>query len=97
LTESALPKTLAARPASTQQLGPALKQRQRQLMRVPSEIYPAAMLDGQALFRANKFDDSAVAYLAALKQRPSDRAARKYRAEALTKNQRTGKEIRVWW
>ena len=60
-------------------------QRQRQLTRVPSEIYPVAMLDGQALYNANKFDDAAVAFLAALKQRPSDAAARKYRAEALTK------------
>jgi hypothetical protein len=63
----------------------ALRQRQRQLTRVPSEIYPAAMLDGLALFRAGKFDASAVAYLAALKERPSDETARKDRAEALTK------------
>jgi hypothetical protein len=70
---------------AAEQLGLALKQRQRQLTRVPSEIYPAAMLYGQALYRANKFDDSAVAYLAALKQRPSDEAARKHRAEALMK------------
>jgi len=70
---------------AAEQLGLALKQRQRQLTRLPSEIYPAAMLDGQALYRANKFDDSAVAYLAALKQRPSDELARKHRAEALTK------------
>jgi hypothetical protein len=63
----------------------ALRQRQRQLTRVPSEIYPAAMLDGLALFRAGKFDASAVAYLAALKQRPSDQVAQKDRAEALTK------------
>jgi hypothetical protein len=66
-------------------LGLALKQRQQQLTRVPSEIYPAAMLDGLALFRAGKFDASAVAYLAALKERPSDEAARKARGEALTK------------
>jgi hypothetical protein len=63
----------------------ALRQRQRQLTRVPSEIYPAAMLDGLALFRAGKFDASAVAYLAALKERPSDEVARKNRAEALTR------------
>lgn len=63
----------------------ALRQRQRQLTRVPSEIYPVAMLDGLALFRAGKFDASAVAYLAALKERPSDEVARKNRAEALTK------------
>jgi len=67
------------------QLAIALKQRQRQLTRVPSEIYPAAMLYGLALYRANKFDDAAVAWLAALKQRPSDEMARKHRAEALTK------------
>jgi len=66
-------------------LSVALRQRQRQLTRVPSEIYPLAMLEGMALYKANKFDDSAVAYLAALKQRPSDVAARKFRAEALTR------------
>jgi tetratricopeptide (TPR) repeat protein len=67
------------------QLAIALKQRQRQLTRVPSEIYPAAMLYGQALYGANKFDDAAVAWLTALKQRPSDGMARMRRAEALTK------------
>src|ERR1700683_113292 len=67
------------------QLAIALKQRQRQLTRVPSEIYPAAMLYGQALYRANKFDDAAVAWLTAIKQRPSDEMARKHRAEALTR------------
>jgi hypothetical protein len=67
------------------QLAIALKQRQRQLTRVPSEIYPAAMLYGQALYGANKFDDAAVAGLTALKQRPSDEMARMRRAEALTK------------
>jgi hypothetical protein len=66
-------------------LGLALRQRQRQLTGVPSEIYPVAMLDGLALFRAGKFDASAVAYLAALKERPADQIARKERAEALTK------------
>jgi hypothetical protein len=70
---------------AAESLGVALRQRQRQLTRVPSEIYPVAMLDGLALYRASKFDDSAVAYLTALKQRPSDEAARRYRAEALTK------------
>lgn len=63
----------------------ALRQRQRQLTRVPSEIYPAAMLAGLALFKAGKFDASAVAYLAALTERPSDEAARKARGEALIK------------
>ena len=67
------------------QLAIALNQRQRQLTRVPSEIYPAAMLYGEALYRANKFDDAAVAWLTALKQRPSDEIARNHRAEALTK------------
>jgi hypothetical protein len=70
---------------AAESLGVALRQRQRQLTRVPSEIYPLAMLDGLALFKANKFDDSAVAYLTALKQKPSDEGARRYRAEALTK------------
>jgi len=63
----------------------ALKQRQRQLTRVPSEIYPAAMLYGQALYGANKFDAAAVAWLTALKEKPSDEMARNHRAEALTK------------
>jgi hypothetical protein len=67
------------------QLTIALKQRQRQLTRVPSEIYPTAMLSGEALYRANKFDDAAVAWLTALKQRPSDELSRHHRAEALTK------------
>ena len=66
-------------------LGVALKERERQLTRVPSEIYPAAMLYGKALFGAGKFDDAAVAFLKALKQRPSDPAARKARSEALIK------------
>ena len=64
-------------------LARALRERERQLTRIPSEIYPAAMLYGRALFGANKFDDAAVAYLKAMNQRPSDGAARKARAEAL--------------
>jgi cytochrome c-type biogenesis protein CcmH/NrfG len=63
----------------------ALRERERQLTRVPSEIYPAAMLDGLAELRANKFDAAAVAYSAALKQRPSDAAALKLRDEALVR------------
>jgi hypothetical protein len=63
----------------------ALRERQRQLTRVPSEIYPAAMLDGLALTRANKFDAAAVAYLAALKLRPNDESASRLRDEALVK------------
>jgi tetratricopeptide (TPR) repeat protein len=66
-------------------LARALRERERQLTRIPSEIYPAAMLYGRALFGANKFDDAAVAYLKAMNQRPSDAAARKARAEALIK------------
>jgi len=66
-------------------LSTALRDRQRQLTRVPSDIYPAAMLAGLALTRANKFDDAAVAYLTAMKQRPSDGRAAKLRDEALVK------------
>lgn len=63
----------------------ALRERERVLTRVPSEIYPAAMLYGRALMAANKFDDAAVAFLKAMKLRPSDTAAKKARAEALIK------------
>jgi tetratricopeptide (TPR) repeat protein len=63
----------------------ALKQRQRQLTRVPSEIYAAAVLYGQALYQAGKFDDAAVAFLTALKERPDDSTVRKHRADALVK------------
>jgi hypothetical protein len=66
-------------------LGRALKERERQLTRFPSEIYPLAMLYGRALFAAGKFDDSAVAFLKAVNLRPSDVAARRARAEALIK------------
>jgi len=64
-------------------LGLALKERERRLTRVPSEIYVAAMLFGQALSGAGKFDDAAVAFLKAMAQRPSDEAARRKRAAAL--------------
>ncbi len=67
------------------ELGRALKERQRQLTRVPSEIYPAALLYGHALEREKKFDEAAVAFLAALKARPSDELARKFRQDALVK------------
>jgi len=70
-------------PDAVEPLGRALKERERQLTRVPSEIYPLAMLYGQALFAAGKYDDAAVAYLKALQQRPSDSAARRARAAAL--------------
>ncbi|HVW87259.1 MAG TPA: tetratricopeptide repeat protein [Bryobacteraceae bacterium] len=66
-------------------LGHALRERERQLTRVPSEIYPAAMLYGKASLEAGKFDEAAVAFLKAMNQRPSDPAARKGRAEALIK------------
>jgi hypothetical protein len=64
-------------------LARALRERERQLTRIPSEIYAAAMLYGRALFGATKFDDAAVAYLKAMNQRASDPAARKARAAAL--------------
>ena len=67
------------------QLAIALRQRQRQLTRVPSDIFPAALLYGQALYRAGKFDDAAVAFLTAQKQRPSSELARKLRDDALIK------------
>jgi tetratricopeptide (TPR) repeat protein len=66
-------------------LARALRERERQLTRVPSELYPAAMLCGRALFEAGKFDEAAVAFMKAMNQRPSDPAARKARAEALIK------------
>src|ERR1019366_8236181 len=59
-------------PKAAEQLGLALKDRQRQLTRLPSEIYPAAMLYGDALVLAGKFDAAAVAFLTASQQRPSD-------------------------
>lgn len=66
-------------------LARAFKDRQNQLTRIPSEIYPAALLYGQELSRSNKFDDAAVAFLAALKQRPSDQRARELRSDALVR------------
>jgi len=76
----------ADRPAdAVEPLALALKDRERQLTRIPSEIYAAAMMYGRALFAAGKFDDAAVAYLKAMNQRPADPAARKGRAEALIK------------
>ena len=76
----------ANKPAeAAEQLATALKQRQRQLTRVPSEIYPLALLYGHALDQIKKYDNAAVAYLTALKQRPSDDATTKLRSEALVK------------
>jgi len=72
-------------PDAAEQLATALKQRQRQLTRVPSEIYPVALLYGHALEQSKKYDAAAVAYLTALKLRPSDEATTKLRAEALAK------------
>jgi hypothetical protein len=61
----------------------ALRERERQLTRIPSEIYPAAMLYGRALFESGHFDDAALAYLRAMNQKHSDRAARAGRAQSL--------------
>ena len=66
-------------------LATALRQRQRQLTRVPSDIYPAALLYGEALYKAGKFDDAAVAFLTAQKQRPSSKFAGQRRDDALIK------------
>jgi hypothetical protein len=71
--------------AAAEKLAQALRERQRQLTRMPSEIYPAAMIYGRALALENKFDDAAVVFLAALKERPASEAARKARANALVK------------
>jgi len=70
---------------AAEQLAIALRQRQRQLTRVPSEIYPAALIDGLALLHAGKYDDAAVAFLAAQKQKPSSELAARWRKEALVK------------
>ncbi len=70
-------------------LAKALRERERQLTRVPSDIFPAALLDAKALFDSGKYDDAAAVYLKAMKLRPSDPNVRKARAEALTK---AGKE-----
>lgn len=61
----------------------ALKERRNQLTPMPSEIYAAAILYGEELSRANKFDDAAAAFLMAQKQRPSDQLVRGLRADAL--------------
>jgi hypothetical protein len=67
------------------ELAHALKERQRQLTRVPSEIYPVAILYGQALAGDKKFDEAAVVFLTAFKQRPSDLLARNLRSDALVR------------
>jgi tetratricopeptide (TPR) repeat protein len=80
----------AGRPAkAVDPLAKALRERERQLTRVPSDIFPAAMLDAKALFASGKYDEAAAVYLKATKLRPSDIAVRKARAAALIK---AGKE-----
>ena len=64
-------------------LAQALKERQRQLTPFASEIYPAAILYGEALAAEKKYDAAAVAFLVAAKQRPSAELPRKLRADAL--------------
>ena len=58
---------------------------ERQLTRVPSEIYPLAMLYGQALLAQNKFDEAAVQFAVALRQKSHDERAHAARNEALIK------------
>jgi hypothetical protein len=85
-TEKGVALLYRKKPAeAADELGRALKDRQRQLTRVPSEIYAIAMLQGTALLQSNKADDAAVAFLTALRQRPSDEPALKARREALIK------------
>ena len=69
--------------AAIDPLAQALKERQRQLTPFASEIYAAAILYGQALAAERKFDAAAVAFLVAIKQRPSAALPRKLRADAL--------------
>jgi hypothetical protein len=66
-------------------LSVALRERQRQLTRVPSEIYPLAMLCGRALMAQSKFDAAALEFGVALQQRKADERARIARNEALVK------------
>jgi hypothetical protein len=66
-------------------LGRALKERERRLTRIPSEIYPVAILYGRALMESQKYDSAAVAFLKALKLRPSDPSVESLRAEALAR------------
>ena len=70
---------------AAEEFGRALKDRQNQLTRMPTEIYAAAILKGTELSRASKFDDAAVAFLIALKLRPSDKLALDARAGALVR------------
>jgi len=66
-------------------LSKALRERERVMTQIPSDIYPAAMLYGKALMGAGKFDDAALAFMKATKQRASDPAAKAAQAEALVK------------
>lgn len=66
-------------------LAQALKERQRQLTPFASEIYPAAILYGQALAAEQKYDGAAIAFLVAIKQHPSAALPRKLRSDALVK------------
>ena len=66
-------------------LAVALRERQRQLTRVPSEIYPLAMLYGRALMAEGKYDPAALAFAVALQQKTQDDRARTARNEALVK------------
>lgn len=70
---------------AAEELGKALKDTQRQLTRVPAEIYTAAVLEGVALDKAAKYDESAVAFLLALRQRADDPFATAGRRQALIK------------
>lgn len=72
-------------PDAVPALALALRARERVMTRIPSEIYPAAMLYGIALFQINKFDDAAVSFRKAILVRPSDARARKWRADAFEK------------
>lgn len=81
----------AKKPAEAMEfLSRALKERERQLTRVQSEVYPAATLAGRALLEGGKFDEAAVAFLKALKLHPSDETAQKLREEALAKAGKPG-------
>ena len=74
----------ANKPAeAADKLAQALKERQRQLTRMPS-LNISGGDDGRArVVSGNKVHAAAVAFLAALKERPSSEAARKARADAL--------------
>ncbi|MCU1325781.1 MAG: hypothetical protein JWN34_1151 [Bryobacterales bacterium] len=64
-------------------LSRALRERERLLTRIPSDIYPTAVLAGRALLGAARYNEAAVAFLKALNHRPDDPDATSGRAEAL--------------